>query len=93
MSSIRTATAGNCRSRNEINHKEHIDWDFLQGRVSNPPYFVTFAFFAAKKSLDSRFHGNDAENDKPRQLYFFNTSRAITMRITSEAPSVIMRLR
>ena len=27
------------------------------------------------------------------QLYFFSTSRAITMRMTSEAPSVIMRLR
>lgn len=30
---------------------------------------------------------------KPRQLYFFSTSRAITMRMTSDAPSVIIRLR
>jgi hypothetical protein len=30
---------------------------------------------------------------KPRQLYFFSTSRAMTMRMTSDAPSVIMRLR
>jgi hypothetical protein len=30
---------------------------------------------------------------RPRQLYFLSTSRAITMRMTSDAPSVIMRLR
>lgn len=33
------------------------------------------------------------EMTKPRQLYFLSTSRAITMRMTSDAPSVIMRLR
>jgi hypothetical protein len=32
-------------------------------------------------------------NAKPRQLYFLSTSRAMTMRMTSDAPSVIMRLR
>jgi hypothetical protein len=46
---------------------------------TRPPLssFAHFAFFAANSP----------------QLYFLNTSRAITMRITSEAPSVIKRLR
>jgi hypothetical protein len=46
-------------------------------------------FFSVKKCLASVSTGMG----KTRQLYFFSTSRAMTMRMTSEAPSVIMRLR
>ena len=71
----------------------------LSVSVVNLHFPVWVAAFAAlgslrlRKCLDSRFHENDAEKNTSRQLYFFNTSRAITMRMTSEAPSVIMRLR
>ena len=51
-----------------------------------------FAFFAIKNVWIPVFT-EMTRNAKPRQLYFFSTSRAITMRMTSDAPSVIIRLR
>jgi hypothetical protein len=66
----------------------------LQAGTGTCPYkfSVLFAIFAVKNVWIPVFTGM-TRNARPRQLYFFNTSRAMTMRITSEAPSVIIRLR